>query len=137
MRSTPQGFTPVMSCTVNWITKLTEWRCGMYGHDEDSAIEYATQGYWAGLGGWHLDKMREAADAAGKTAAVLSRQYDAMTDALRDVAREMDNLRSVRDDLLEEIKAAEAGLEAAKDAGLARYMTFRREEKARTRKGGE
>ena len=109
----------------------------MHGHDEDSAIEYATQDYWAGKGGEHLDKMREAAQIAGASALVLSRQYDAITDALRDVAREMDNLRSVRDDLLEEIKAAEAGLEAAKDAGLARYMTFRREEKARARKGGE
>ena len=120
MRSTPQGFTPVMSCKVNWITKLTEWRCGMCGHDEDSAIEYATRDYWAGRGGEHLDKMREAAQIAGASALVLSRRYDAMTDALRDVAREMDSLRWLRNDMLAAIKAAEAGLEAAQADALRR-----------------
>lgn len=92
----------------------------MCGHDEDSAIEYATRDYWAGKGGEHLDKMREAALAAGTAANVLSRQYDAMTDALRDVAREMDSLRWVRNDLLEAIKAADAGLEAAQADALRR-----------------
>lgn len=92
----------------------------MYGHDEDSAIEYATQDYWAGKGGEHLDKMREVASEAGATAFVLGQAYDDVTVAMRNVARQMDALKAVESKLREIVAEAEAGLEAAQADALRR-----------------